>query len=224
MKSLNTFGSGRTIRWRHSKPQPQDEEVLANIQARFRWTLKEITSAGGGIIGEPVEEHWRYLLAALFPDDDVVWIGRHVKDTGKPGHAYRFRPAAKWQRAIECPGVIICPNAFRPQSYVRSNANVITTRYLVVESDDLNRDEVGAVFQFLEQGYKMRLRAVVDTAGTSLHGWFEYPPPTVFAQLRDILPRLKCDPAMFAVSQPCRLPGALRDGSYQKLIFLKEQQ
>jgi hypothetical protein len=78
----------------------------------------------------------------------------------------------------------------------------------------------------------MRLRAIVDTAGKSLHGWFDAVPPAIEAKLRVILPNLgrasdedekTLDPALFKVAQPCRLPGAVRDGKYQNLYYLDLQ-
>jgi hypothetical protein len=100
----------------------------------------------------------------------------------------------------------------------------VERRFVVVESDLLSRDEVGAVFRYLiECGLK--LVAVVDTAGKSLHGWFEFPEDEeVMNDLRLILPALKCDPKMLTPSQPARLPGAMRDGKRQKLIFLAKEE
>jgi len=59
----------------------------------------------------------------------------------------------------------------------------------------------------------------VDTAGKSLHGWFDFPGDGCIPTLKEHLTALKCDPNMFRPSQPCRLPGALRDGKYQRLIY-----
>jgi hypothetical protein len=113
---------------------------------------------------------------------------------------------------------------FRPGSTSRSNANVECRQFLVVESDVLHRDEVGAVFLFLQRRLGHPLRCIVDTGGKSLHGWFEAPPEgTLLARLKAGLTGLGCDPKMFNPSQPARLPGALRDGKEQKLIWLNEQ-
>jgi hypothetical protein len=90
--------------------------------------------------------------------------------------------------------------------------------FLVVESDSLSKEQMLAVFAWMRQF--MHLRAIVDTAGKSLHGWFEYPNPFQLEELRVILPTLGCDPALFRTSQPCRLPGALRDGKFQRLLWL----
>ena len=68
-----------------------------------------------------------------------------------------------------------CGAAFKPGTYSRSNANCDGTRFLAVESDALARDEVGAVFAYLNRRLHFNLQAVVDTAGKSLHGWFDAP-------------------------------------------------
>jgi hypothetical protein len=119
-------------------------------------------------------------------------------------------PKAHW--------TLTCPSAFKPGSHSRCDANVITRRYLVLESDTLDKNQVCAVFKWMEQFG--RLRAIVDTAGKSLHGWFEVPDNDVLGELAIILPALGCDPALFGLSQPCRMPGASRDGRIQSLLYL----
>ena len=126
----------------------------------------------------------------------------------------------EWLAERSCPGHFIAPSTFRLGTYSRAAVNVLHRRFLVIESDTLGRDEIGAVFRWLDVSVGLDLRAIVDTAGKSLHGWFDYPAAGVFKRLRQWLPRLGCDPAMFNPAQPCRLPGALRDGRYQKLIFI----
>jgi hypothetical protein len=212
-------GSGRNRPWRHSSPSPADAHLLKTILRDFAWPYGAIVADPLGRFVEPQHEHWRYLLC-LFDDNDIVWIGRDIYDSGKPSHLYRFRKAVDWPGMPACPGRLICPNTFLPGSFNRADSKVLKTKFLVVESDELNRNEVGAIFRWLENAYpEMTLRAIVDTAGKSLHGWFDYPSPTVLEEVRDFLPRLKCDPAMFTPSQPCRLPGALRGNAYQRLIY-----
>jgi hypothetical protein len=68
------------------------------------------------------------------------------------------------------------------------------------------------------------LVAVVDTVGKSLHGWFVYPEMEhVVDELKLVLPALQCDPKLFTASQPVRLPGALRNGSFQRLVYLAKE-
>jgi hypothetical protein len=51
---------------------------------------------------------------------------------------------------------------------------------MVVESDTLARNEVGAIFAYLRRRLHYDLHCIIDTAGKSLHGWFEAPPNKVF--------------------------------------------
>jgi hypothetical protein len=60
----------------------------------------------------------------------------------------------------------------------------------VVESDVHSKDEMGAIFKWLRDEVGLTLRAIVDTAGKSLHGWFDFPKEAVLDQLEIILPQL----------------------------------
>ena len=172
-------------------------------------------------------DDWRLILK-LFKSDDVVWIGTKKNDSANATHPpewiqfceTRFRPASEWLNATECPGILTCPNTFKPGSHSRRDSEVYSRRFLVLESDTLDKNKVCAVFRWAEQFTK--LRAIVDTAGKSLHGWYEMPSPDVLTQLKIILPQLGCDAAMFVPSQPCRLPGALRPETsrVQSLLYL----
>jgi hypothetical protein len=199
-----------------------DEEAVKEILAKYPWNYQDILNDERGKVGESPGIHHFYILF-LFDDDDVVWIGRDVKDSGSPRHVWRFRPVTEWYQSYACPGAFICPSTFKPGVYSRTTENVVARKYLVVESDLLSRDEVGSIFRWMEsQGYI--LRAVVDTAGKSLHGWFDYPDPKIIPSLKRELTALKCDPKMFGASQPCRLPGSLRDGKFQRLIYFNNSK
>jgi hypothetical protein len=174
--------------------------------------------------GDP-QDDWRLLLR-LFKPDDVLWIGRTTQDSANDKHdpewkafcRTRFRTVADWLKEPSAPGLFTCPTVFRAGVHSRSNENAIMRQYLVVESDTLDKNEVCAVFHWLEQF--SRLRAIVDTAGKSLHGWFEPPDLTTLEELKIILPAVGCDDAMFKLSQPCRLPGGSREGRVQSLLYL----
>ncbi len=180
------------------------------------------------LFGSDTRNDWRLLLR-LFAPDDVVWIGRTTGDSASAEHpaewqtfcATRFRTASEWLKESSCPGLFTCPSTFKSGSHSRCNDNTVQRRYLVVESDTLDRDQVCAVFHWIEQFTK--LRAIVDTAGKSLHGWFEVPPDSTMDELKIILPVFGCDPALFKQAQPCRLPGAVRtdrDSKIQSLLYL----
>jgi len=164
--------------------------------------------------------HWRSLLA-LFNDHDIIWIGG-LHDSGEAADAARFRAKQEWLSEPMAPGHFTCPASFRPCSCSRSNDSIVARRFLVVESDVLTKDQVGAVFRWLKEEVKLNLRAIVDTAGKSLHGWFDYPADEIVADLKLVLPQLGCDPKLFTASQPVRLPGAVRNANYQRLVWLQE--
>lgn len=164
---------------------------------------------------EDPREHGRLLLH-LFSADDIVWVGG-IYDSAKDGQdeqkktaaAMHFKSAGEWLDSPALPeGPLICPATFKEGSHSRCIANVENQPFLVVESDELSHEDFVAVLNFLRQ--TLRLRAVVDTAGKSLHGWFDYPSDSQLAELRIILKELKCDTAMFTPSQAVRLPGAKR--------------
>ncbi|HEY6009240.1 MAG TPA: hypothetical protein VIU40_13020 [Geobacteraceae bacterium] len=167
------------------------------------------------------EDQFRLWLT-LWPPDSTLWIG-DVFDSGKPEHASHFRTVADWSQIGPCMGNFTCPSAFRSGCHSRADDNVARRHFLVVESDTLSRDEIGAVFAHLRRRLHYRLHCIIDTAGKSLHAWFSPPQtPVREARLKAWLKGLGCDPKMFGHSQPARVPGAFRDGRLQKLIWLRE--
>jgi hypothetical protein len=192
---------------------------LAPILKRFQWKYEEIkASSPSAISDDDVAGQWKQIVG-IFKPGDVLWIG-DTYDSGSSRHQANFKSVEEWLKAPTLAGQFTCPAAFKNASFSRSNDNVLQRRFLVVESDILSKDQVGAVFKFLRDEVGLRLRAIVDTAGKSLHGWFDFPKKAVLEELEIILPRLGCDPGLFRPSQPCRLPGAMRDGKFQRLIYL----
>ena len=188
------------------------------ILSQNRWTYAEMQAASPVVVPSDAREHWK-LLVARFNEGDIVWIGDKF-DSGKPENAKSFRSTGEWQLVDAAPAQFICPVAFKPGSYARTNVNVMTRRFLVVESDVLGKDEVGAVFRWLKEQVELDLVAIVDTAGKSLHAWFQYPEEARVVELKVALPELGCDPKLFTASQPVRLPSAMRDGKPQRLVYL----
>ncbi len=187
-----------------------------SILTDYNWPPSDIWESSPVRLTDDPANDWRHLLG-IFPPDDVVWIG-NTYDSG-PGFERHFRTARSWLTEGSAPGPFVSPSTFASGTNSRSNANVHARPFLVVESDVLPKDAIGAVFQWCR--LFMRLRAVVDTGGKSLHGWFRFPSdPTVFEQLKTILPALGCDSALFKPSQPVRLPGYPRDDKVQSLLYL----
>jgi hypothetical protein len=183
---------------------------------------------------EEASNDWRLLLQ-LFQPEDVIWIGGKYDSCGndapegrKEGCRRHFRAVPDWLREKEAPEQFTCPSLFRAGTHSRCTEAVMRRRFLVIESDVLSKDEMSAVINWCRQF--MRLRAIVDTGGKSLHGWFDAPPPEFEEELKIILPNLgregkeppTLDPALFKVAQPCRLPGAWREPGKirQALLYL----
>jgi hypothetical protein len=160
---------------------------------------------------------WR-LLMQLFNPEDVVWVG-NPKDSG-PGFASHFRPASEWLRTSTPPGAHICPSVFKPGAFSRSTDNIIAHKFLVIESDTLEKKDFCALVRWLEQ--ILWLRALVDTGNRSIHSWWQMPPLAPLRELREVLPAIGCDKALFSPAHTCRLPGAVRKetGKMQYLHYL----
>ena len=169
---------------------------------------------------EAPQEHYGAFLS-LFHDADNIWIG-DIKDSGR--HPQNFRRKEEWEKLSLPIGQFTTGAVFTPGSISRSNDRVDQRLYLVVESDTLQKAQVGAVFQLMRDLFRMKLYAVVDTGGKSLHGWFEVPKKKEWEdQLKAFLVPLGCDPATFKPSQPVRIPGAKRNENTQSLLwFCKE--
>lgn len=194
--------------------------LLPTMLVDYAWPMSAIEADSPEVIKPSPREQWCQLLS-LFSSTDIVWCGE-LTDSGWDKYRHRFKTAWDWMKVDDCPGSFTCPSTFAHGSFSRSGERVASRPFLVVESDVLDRDTVGAVFRFLAERYDMRLRAVVDTAGKSLHGWFDMPPGHIREEMKIVLPLLKCDPKMLNASQPCRLPGAVRDGKLQRLIYLAD--
>ena len=195
---------------RHALPYSQA------ILSQYRWTYEEIEAASPkNVRSVPIYLHHHYLLN-LFQPTDVIWCG-HVDHTGPQN----FRIRDEWLAQKGAMPPLTCPSAFNPGVFRRTKENVLHRRFLVVESDTLDRDTVGAIFRWLSVKCELKLRAVVDTGGKSLHAWFDNPGDEILKHLKLILPPLGCDKQLFVPTQPCRMPGIPRGADrYQKLIFI----
>jgi hypothetical protein len=188
---------------------------------RFHWPFAQIMEESPLLVAnrDPDDQFRTWLR--LWPAHSIVWIGQ-VYSSGKPEHRTHFRPVADWYQIGPVMGNYTCGSAFKPGTYSRSNENIEGQRFLVVESDTLTKDEMGAVFAFMNRRLRYNLHAIIDTAGKSLHGWFDAPANRVMEdRLKAGLTAFGCDPRLFTYSQPVRVPGAFRDGKLQRIVWLK---
>jgi hypothetical protein len=187
----------------------------------FRWPMAEILEDSPLLVADrEAEDQFRTWLK-LWPACSTVWIG-DVYSSGKPEHRSHFRTVAEWYQIGPVMGNYTCGSSFKPGCHSRSNENLQGHRFLVIESDTLARDEVGAIFAYLNRRLHFTLQAIVDTAGKSLHGWFDAPRSKLLEErLKATLVAFGCDPKVFTYSQPVRVPGAFREGRLQRLVWLR---
>ena len=198
------------------------ERFAPELFEKFQWPFAQILEDSPLLVAErDAEDQFRTWLR-LWPAHCHVWIG-DVFSSGRPEHRTHFRPVAEWYQIGPVMGNYTCGAAFKPGTFSRSNENIEGQRYLVVESDTLAKDEIGAVFAYMNNRLRYNLHAIIDTAGKSLHGWFDAPPnKTMENRLKAGLTAFGCDPKLFTYSQPVRVPGAFREGKLQKLVWLKD--
>ncbi len=206
------------------------QRTLPGILEKYSWTWQEIQEAGGLQAMVPVEQT-KAFLGSMFEDHEIVWCGQVWQTGDKKDRrtkavigtwAERFQPMNHWWYNVPRTE-FISHCTFVPGSVSRCNESVMTRKYLVIESDVLTVDQIGAVFTWLWAERGLKLRAVVYSGGKSLHGWFDMPdnPPE---QLAAILSGLDCDPACIRPSQPVRLAGRTRldKAKTQTLLYLDE--
>jgi hypothetical protein len=198
------------------------ERFAPEMFDHFRWPFAQIVSGSPlQVVERDAEDQFRTWLR-LWPEHSHVWIG-DIYSSGKPEHRAHFRPVAEWCRIGPVMGNFTCGSAFKPGSHQRSNENLEGHRFLVVESDTLEKDEVGAIFAYLNRRLHFNLHAIIDTAGKSLHGWFDAPrDKRTEARLKATLTALGCDPKLFTYSQPVRVPGAYRNGKLQRIVWFND--
>ena len=188
----------------------------------FRWPMAQILEDSPLLVAERDPEDQFRTWLKLWPACSTIWIG-DVYSSGRPEHRTHFRTVAEWYQIGPVMGNFTCGSSFRAGCYGRSNENLSGHRFMVVESDTLARDEVGAIFAYLNRRLHFTLHAIIDTAGKSLHGWFDAPcGRRAEERLKAALVVFGCDPKVFTYSQPVRVPGAFRDGRLQRLVWLRQ--
>lgn len=201
-----------------SAPIPTLEEIVR----QHSWSRDGILADQNGKVGEEWKFHY-ILILLLFLRTDRLWTGTNECQTGSSDHASRFKFVSEWAEVPSCADTLICPNPFKAGVCSRSTANVSERRFFVVRSDTLPQDHLCSVFRWLEAtGHT--LRAVVEADRASLEAWFDYPPrrsPLLKMLTKENWEALQCDPRMAYPSTPCRLPGAMNNGSKQSLIYYK---
>lgn len=204
--------------WRENKKlEAWARSEKTRLKDDFHWSFRQMMEDSPVRVPfNPQDQYCSFLN--MFQDDDVVWIGDTTDSSSKhDGFRNHFRSISEWRKINEPIGCFTCPSVFKKETHSRSNSNIHYSPYLVVESDVLSKDEICCVFRWLCQHLKLKM--IVDTAGKSLHGWFVRPAEKIMKQLKLILPIFDCDIALFKLSQPVRIPGAMRGDRMQAIVW-----
>ena len=190
------------------------------LGGKWDWPLEAIGERSPLAPPKDPQGDWELFLGLFEGQEGCLWVG-DVTDSGAPEHAANFRTVDDWMSARPV-GNFTCPSLFAPGTVSRSNKNVLSRPFMVMESDELTHDQMGAVLHWFAIACNWKIRAIVHTGGKSLHGWFEMPPPEWLSELEIAFECLKLDRAMIKPSQPVRLPGQYRQDKkeYQRLIYI----
>ncbi len=121
------------------------ERLARELFEKFHWPFAQILEDSPLLVSERDAEYQFRTWLRLWPAHCHVWIG-DVFSSGRPEHHTHFRPLCEWCQIGPVMGNYTCGSSFKPGSFRRSNENLNGHRFLVIESDTLGKDEVGAVF------------------------------------------------------------------------------
>ncbi|MCX7002601.1 MAG: hypothetical protein NTV22_04930 [bacterium] len=153
-------------------------------------------------------------LPALFSHGELICMGMTQSDGGTYSLA-EAQGLAPWHHQFVVPSPMTSRDG-RTQTGTpawRSLANTGARRYLIVENDNGTHDQQARILKYLDNlTPSIRLTIVVDSAGKSLHGWFDVraiPEPCTRAFF-SVAVLLGADPHTWAACQWVRMPGGTR--------------
>lgn len=175
------------------------------------------------------------LVQFLFNSSDVLWLGGQY-DTGKPKHAANFKTCAEWVKCETLP-TRVAAGTFKAGSISRCNNNVLTSPFIIIESDDLighkpttpegkerNKQLGAALIRYAQECLGLTLRAVIDTGNKSLHAWFDKPPESDLRAIKRMADGLRIDTGVIdnCQSSPLRMPHCIHEVTKQmaRLLYL----
>lgn len=240
---------------RHRAQRQQEERHRAIAEKRQRTLSATLTTKRTELLTPYLSTDWRadffdesplrlepshdaqtrQMIEWLFNPDDLLWMG-DTHDSGSPGHRANFRTAKDWIQFPDLPPRLSA-GTYREGSYSRSQDNIVTRPFLIIESDELighkpatddereeNRRLNAGLMRFLTDRFHLEFRALIDTGGKSLHGWFTHPGEETTQALAKLLDGLAIDSAVFhrASCAPLRAPGCLHEatGKRASLYYL----
>ena len=163
-------------------------------------------------------------LSTLFPSEAILWMGE-PRDTGSEKHRSHFKCCRDWLSVGKLPSRIAAGH-FQADSISRSQVNLGSRPFIVIESDDLighkpttdeerrdNKALSHALAGYCQHELGLHLRAVIDTGNKSLHLWFDRPSEAALDAVRTLAPGLRIDMGLLGscASAPLRMPGCIHE-------------
>lgn len=238
-----TLPSGET----YHRYRPQHEPAIKNGTAVLHKLIEQGKGADEADLWEasPVRIHWQTeedkvrLFQHLYNPDDSVFIGERIA-LGVIGE--NIRRASEWIDYFSNGGQAgphIIPNSLSGQPILkksgdgytfRSDGNISTFRFCMVEFDNLTREDQLAFWASVN----LPVSVLIDTGGKSIHGWidvrrladvstFEAWDHHIKGRLySQILEALGVDPACKNPARLSRLPGHFRSETqrWQRVLYL----
>jgi hypothetical protein len=159
---------------------------------------------------------------SLFAPNDLIWIGKHVNHVQYPF----FNPTALWLKNLPIDyGTYISGSSYKNRHGSRKPINIDKNRYIVLEHDQISKDQVAKIFMNTQKK-GMKLIAVVDSGNKSIHGWIRNDNEAEYWRKYYLIHGF-CSSAM-KDNQPVRLAGGTRyfkeeenrSPAIQKLLYL----
>jgi hypothetical protein len=149
----------------------------------------------------------------------AIWPLQEIPTSGDDGVWYLSQPVDGCEHPN--PRVKPMPDG-KPKLSRRSAESVTSWRHLILESDEADaRDWMAALVQL-----PLRIAAIYTSGKRSIHALVRIDAPTeqewnnTVRQLKPVLIPLGADPAAMTAVRLTRLPGCLRKGKLQKLLYL----
>jgi hypothetical protein len=172
-------------------------------------------------------------IASLFKPDDILWLGE-LSDSGDPKHAAHLKTCRDWLKTDRLPPRI-ASGTFHNGSISRCKESVKTSPFILMESDDLighkpstpeererNKAHSSALIGYAQDKLGLKLRAVIDTGGKSLHAWLDRPPDPEMSALRKMAAGFNIDESILenCQSSPLRMPHCIHEKTHNSANIL----
>lgn len=221
----------------HHKAKELLDKVLAK-HGNPAWRFHLINESPQ-ILDNPAEE-WRWLLQSLFAPEDLIWLGGRYDS--RPENFQLLKNAVKLDRAnqpLKRKHDCFALGRFKAEAQGRRTECLLSCDYILVECDQLigkkaetppererNKHQNAALIQWLHTYRDMKLRAVYDTGGKSLHSIWDKPPEPTLNLLKHYCDPLGIDSQpLTSATAPLRLPQSLHEttGEPAKLLYLNPE-